>query len=147
MSEERLPNQISGIGYRVNAYLSIDQWFALDNLLESGFYGSTYKETAEILLIRWLQMQKSGFLADGLNAEDATDKGYYPTIFKRSFPKKPKSKEEEKRLDQPLEIELFSIPAYWVDEMVKKRRHGSNREDIVNKGLEIMLNSPIEIPI
>lgn len=141
MIEERLPNQISGIGYKVNIYLSIDQWFKLDDLLERGFHGSTYKETAEILLIRWLQLLKSEFLADGLNIEDATDKGYYPAIFRRSFPKKPKSKEEEMQLDQPLEIELFSVPAYWIDEMAKKRKHGSNREDIANKGLEIMLNS------
>ncbi len=137
---ERLPNQISGIGYFVKAYLSPAQWMKIDDLLDEGWNGLTYKEVAERLIIDWLQGMRSELIEMGLSQEDATDKGYYPGLFRKIFPKKPSQTKNDLRMDQPLVVELFSIPAYWIDELAKRKKYGENREDVVNKGLEFMLD-------
>ena len=137
---ERLPGQLEGIGYYVNAWLSIDCLFGLERVLFYGF-GRNYPESAENRLQKWIFANALSLRELDITGEDSNNKGYTPISFRNFLKRKPSSNFVDP--SQPLKIEAYGFPAYAIDELAKRKMYGNDREEVVSELIKLGLTVQI----
>jgi hypothetical protein len=84
MNMTKLPNQLTGRGYRQSAeYFGLPA-YVIDKLVETGFFGRTRESVIEHITSDWVIHNLDKLSALGINIDEAKKEGYIPIKFKKS---------------------------------------------------------------
>jgi hypothetical protein len=129
---ERLPGQISGIGFVVPVRFQEPYVGWIADLVNSQMFGHSSTDVAERLLCDWFLQRRDNLSKWGITLADAKKRGYCPVKFRGV--KEPKFCNVHQR--QPLRIKVYGQPAYRVDELARLGMYGTTREEVVRRGVE-----------
>src|SRR3989344_4502672 len=110
---ERLPGQVSGIGFIVPVRFREPYVGWIADLVNSQMFGHSSTAVAERMLCDWFLERRDGLAKLGIVLEDAEVKGYCPIKFRNV--REPKFCNVHQK--QPLRIQVYGQPAYRVDEL------------------------------
>ncbi|MEK6915729.1 MAG: hypothetical protein AABW89_04285 [Nanoarchaeota archaeon] len=135
---ERLTNQVEGIGYSVDVALNYLMKERLIHLFEDGLHGLTLSETAQRLFNeKWILQMSPELSTMGIEMDVAQRRGYCPSRFLDSD-----LEAEFQDSEGSLRMDFYGLPAFVIDELVKRELYGETREEVVRRGLESVLNRP-----
>lgn len=126
---ERLPAQLGGIGYVVLATIREPEWSIIERLVDGQLHGFSSSDVAQKIVCRWILRHENELEKERISKEDASGKGYWPVRWDEKLLSAPTRCGVHE--PNPLEIELYGLPAYVVDELTHREVHGSRRDQTV----------------